>query len=108
MNADTARTITARNNTARDLIARFADVLPAMTGVWRYLDTALADIPALLEANRRLADELTETRLDRANLIAAMRATLAAWADGEPNPLVYLRMELDAPQATPRTRRRRP
>ncbi len=37
--------------------------------------------------------------MDRANLLAAMRATIAAHADGEPDPLYYLRDELNARQA---------
>ena len=47
----------------------------------------------------RLAAELDQVRLDRANLRAAMRATLAAHADGEADPLWYLRDELNAAQA---------
>ena len=46
----------------------------------------------------RLSAERDRARLDRANLRAAMRATLAAHADGEPDPLWYLRDELNAPQ----------
>jgi hypothetical protein len=37
--------------------------------------------------------------MDRANLLAAMRATLAAHADGDPDPLWYLRDELDAAES---------
>jgi hypothetical protein len=53
----------------------------------------LADLVAELA---RLAGELDQARLDRANLRAAMRATLAAHADGEADPLWYLRDELGA------------
>jgi hypothetical protein len=45
-------------------------------------------------------------RLDRANLLAAIRACLAAHADGEPDPLGYLRAELDTPSIPATTRRR--
>jgi hypothetical protein len=45
-------------------------------------------------------------RLDRANLLAAIRATLAADAEGEPDPLGYLRDELDTTGAPAATRRR--
>jgi len=55
------------------------------------------DLAQLVAEITRLADELDRTRLDRANLRAAMRATLAAYADGEPDPLWYLRDELNAP-----------
>jgi hypothetical protein len=34
--------------------------------------------------------------MDRANLLAAMRATMAAHADGEPDPLWYVRDALDS------------
>ena len=54
----------------------------------------------------RLSAELDRTRLDRANLRAAMRATLAAHADGEPDPMWYLRDELDAPESLPADSRR--
>jgi uncharacterized membrane-anchored protein len=42
----------------------------------------------------RLAAELAAARLESANRLAAMRATLGAAADGEPDPLEYLRDEL--------------
>jgi hypothetical protein len=38
--------------------------------------------------------ELDDTRLDRANLLAAARATIGAYLDGESDPLCYLRDEL--------------
>ncbi len=44
----------------------------------------------------RLSAELGRTRLDRANLRAAIRATLIAHADGEPDPMWYIRDALDA------------
>jgi hypothetical protein len=53
----------------------------------------------------RLAAELAATRMDRANLLAAMRATLAADADGESDPLYYLRDELDTRQGRSHGRR---
>ncbi len=63
----------------------------------------LADLVAELA---RLAGDLNQARLDRANLRAAMRAALAAQADGEADPLWYLRDELDAPQSTADASRR--
>jgi hypothetical protein len=42
----------------------------------------------------RLAAELAAARLESANRLAAMRAALGAAADGEPDPLEYLRDEL--------------
>ena len=44
--------------------------------------------------------------LTAANLRAAMRATLAAYAEGEQDPLWYLRDELNAPQASSAASRR--
>jgi hypothetical protein len=64
---------------------------------------ALADCAALAADVARLADELRTTRLDRANLAAAMRATLAAQRDGETDPLWYLRDALRAAPSAPKT-----
>ncbi|NMO50934.1 hypothetical protein HH310_06975 [Actinoplanes sp. TBRC 11911] len=60
---------------------------PTPVAIW----TALADIPVLLAEVHRLADLLSRTRWDFADLLAAARATLAADRDGEPDPLAYLR-----------------
>ena len=106
MNGSGSGEITTRNDIARDIIAGFAAVTPALTGVWRLIDTALADLPAALADLGRVRAELEAVRLDRANLLAAIRATLAADAEGEPDPLAYLRDELDSPGA-PATARRR-
>jgi hypothetical protein len=57
------------------------------------------DLAHLVAELTRLASELDQTRLDRANLRAAMRAALAADADGEADPLWYLRDELDAAES---------
>lgn len=64
----------------------------------------LADLVAELT---RLVGELHQARLNQANLRAAMRAALAAHADGDPDPMWYLRDELNAPQ-TPAEGMRRP
>ena len=77
-----------------------------LAGVWRLIDTALADLPAVLADLGRARAELEAVRLDRANLLAAIRATLAADAEGEPDPLGYLRDELDSTDAPASTRRR--
>ena len=53
-------------------------------------------MPALSVEVARLFAEVQHARLDRANLLAAARATIAAHHDGEPDPLSYLRDELDA------------
>jgi hypothetical protein len=64
------------------------------------------DLAHLVAELTRLAGELDQTRQDRANLRAAMRATLAAHADGEPDPLWYLRDELDAAESAADASRR--
>jgi hypothetical protein len=106
MNADRMTAVTSRNDIARDLIAAFAVIKPNLAGVWRYVDRALTDIPALLAELSRVRAELEAVRLDRANLLAAIRATLAADAEGEDDPLSYLRAELDPPGTPANTRRR--
>jgi len=88
--------ITARNETARRMIAGFSAEMPALAEIWRTLDTALTDNLALSAEITRLSGELAATRLDMANLLAAARATLAASTEGEADPLYYLRDELDA------------
>jgi hypothetical protein len=97
--------ITTRNDVARDIIAGFAAVTPTLAGIWRILDQALADLPAVLTDLSRTRAELEAIRLDRANLLAAIRATLAADAEGEPDALGYLRDELDSTSAPADTRR---
>jgi hypothetical protein len=87
--------IYARNDDARRIVAAAASVLPVASVLWNQVEAALADVPALGAVIARLSAELAATRMDRANLLAAMRATLAAGADGEADPLYYLRDELD-------------
>jgi hypothetical protein len=105
MNTPTANEITTRNDIARDIIAGFAAVTPTLAGVFRLIDTALADLPAVLAVLGLAQAELKAVRLDRANLLAAIRATLAADAEGEPDPLGYLRDELDSTGTPASTRR---
>jgi hypothetical protein len=105
MNRSSATEITTRNDISRDIIAGFAAVMPTLAGVWRLIDTALADMPAVFADLRRGRAELEAVRLDRANLLAAIRAALAADAEGEPDALGYLRDELgyaDAPASSRR------
>jgi hypothetical protein len=90
--------ITTRNDIAHGIIAGFASAAPTLAGVFGFVDSALADVPAVLAELQRTRAELEAARLDRANLLAAMRATIGAYADGEPDPLYYLRDELQARQ----------
>ena len=99
--------ITTRNDIARDIIAGFAAVTPTLADVFRLIDTALADLPAVLAVLGRTRAELEAVPLDRANLLAAIRATLAADAEDEPDPLGYLHDELDSTDAPAATRGRR-
>jgi hypothetical protein len=88
--------VTTINEAARHIVAGFARSTPVLADTWRFLEDALNDVPLIVAEISRLAAELRDTRLDRANLLAAARATLAAHHDGEPDPLFYLRDELDA------------
>jgi hypothetical protein len=106
MNGNPFDEVTTRNDIARDIIAGFAAVTPSLAGAWRHIDTALADLPAVLADVGRVRTELEAVRMDRANLVAAIRAALAAGAEGEPDSLGYLRDELDSPGAPAATRRR--
>ena len=106
MNLSHLAEVTTRNDIARDIIAGFAAVTPTLAGVFRLIDTALADLPAVLAELGRARAELEAVRIDRANVLAAIRATLAADAEGELDPLGYLRDELDSGDATASTRRR--
>jgi hypothetical protein len=99
--------ITTRNDVARDIIAGFAAVTPTLAGVFRLIDAALADLPAALADLGRAKAELEAVRLDRANLLAAIQAARGADAEGEPDPLGYLRDELDSAAAPAAARRRR-
>ena len=85
-----------RNNTARQIIAGFSAAAPTLADIWQQLEAALADVPILSAEITRLRDELASTRLDRANLVAVARAVISAHLDGEPDPLSYLRDELQA------------
>jgi len=88
--------VTARNTDAYQVVTGFASAMPTLADVWDYLQAALDDVPALCAELADLRAELSATRLDRATLLAAARATLAAHHDGEADPLFYLRDELAA------------
>lgn len=88
--------VATRNETARRLVAGFSAAMPTPAEIWRQLGDALNDLSALSDEVTRMSAELAGARLDRANLLAAVRAALAAHDEGEPDPLCYLRDELDA------------
>ncbi|MGV9376558.1 hypothetical protein ACWDRB_12120 [Nonomuraea sp. NPDC003707] len=89
-----------RNTTAAELLTAFAKSAPALDHLWRHIFDALADTPALITDIDRLRAELATARYQRANLIAAIRATLAAHDEGEHDPLFYVRDELHAQHRT--------
>jgi hypothetical protein len=106
--------INTRNDQARDIVAGCALAMPMLADLWRHVDDSLNDavllsalVTRLSAQASRLSDELDRTRLERANLLAAIRAALSALADGEADPLWYLRDELDAAQS-PADASRRP
>ena len=98
--------INTRNTHARHIVAGCALALPSLAGMWQALDDALSDTVTLAAQVTRLSADLDRVRLDRANLRAAMRAALAAHADGEPDPMWYLRDELSARKSLPADSRR--
>lgn len=93
-NAIDLQEVTTRNTGARAIVAGFSEATPTLADIWRYVETALADTPVLVDEITGLRAELVNVRLDRANLVAAMRATINAHHDGEDDPLSYLRDEL--------------
>ena len=88
--------VNARASTAQHIITGFSRATPNLADLWQQVSHSLSDIPILTAELTRLDAELTAVRLDHANLAAAGRATLAAYRLGEPDPLSYLRDELDA------------
>ena len=87
--------VSTRADGAQHIITRFSRAIPNLADLWQQVAHSLSDIPILIAEIGRLASELASTRLDRADLAAAGRATIAAWHDGEPDHLSYLRGELD-------------
>lgn len=86
-----------RNRHACRIVSGCAGAIPALGGLWRPIEGSLSDVPVLISEIIRLRRDLSGARLDRANLAAAARATLAAAGrDTEPDPLWYLRDELAA------------
>jgi hypothetical protein len=90
------REVSARADSAQHIIIGFARAMPSLGDLWQQISYSLSDIPILALEIGRLGTELMVARLHWANLVAAARATLAAHGDGEPDPLFYLRDELDA------------
>jgi hypothetical protein len=88
--------VNARASTAHHIVVGFSRATPNLADLWQQITRSLSDIPILATEITELHEELTGIRLNRANLAAAGRATLAACAGGDPDPLSYLRDELAA------------
>ena len=84
----------ARADSARRVVAGLAAANPTLAEIWQQLNRAIDDVTALGETVAWLTGEVAHTRLDRASLLAAIRVTLQADADGEADPLAYLRDDL--------------
>ncbi len=87
--------VNTRADCAQHIITGFSRAVPHLADLWQQVTHSLSDVPILIAEITRLGGELTSGRLDRADLAAAGLATLAAWHDGEPDHLSYLRGELD-------------
>jgi len=96
--------VMSRNQAARDVVSGFASAMPSLSVAWRHIDAALTDARDLATEVTRLSAELAAARLWHANALAAMRATISAQRDGEPDPLYYIRDELSASQNLSETR----
>jgi hypothetical protein len=96
-----------RNRAAREIVATLSEAMPTIEDLWLRLHAALSDTPVLLSEVNRLVAMLVKVRRDRANLVAAARATLKADRDAEPDALYYLRDELRAQGHLPPDRWRR-
>lgn len=88
--------VNTRNRIASEVVSGFSAATPTLAEIWECVESALADTPILATEVIRLQTELASARLDRANLAAAARATIAAYRDGEQDPLSYLRDEIGA------------
>jgi hypothetical protein len=88
----------------QEVAGRHEGAASALGTLARALDT----IPLLCAEIGRLRARLARALTDLHNLVAAARATLGAHADGEPDPLYYLRDELDAQDQLPPKYRERP
>jgi hypothetical protein len=88
--------VLTRAEHARHIATGFPLTTPALADLRCRVGDALSDIPALAAEVSRLREGLIACRLNRANLAAVGRLTVAAYENGEPDPLAYLRDELRA------------
>jgi hypothetical protein len=88
----------------QEVTSQYDHAVSVMRRLARTLDT----IPRLCAEIGRLRVRLADALNDLHNLIAAARATLGAHSDGEPDPLYYLRDELEAQGQLPSEHGERP
>jgi hypothetical protein len=88
--------VSTRAEHARHIITGFLRAAPTLSDLWRQVNDALSDIPILTAEIVRLRAWLTACRIERANLAAAARITIAAYHNGESDPLACLQDELHA------------
>jgi len=88
--------VSTRADHARHIITGFAVAAPGLADPLRQVSDALSDIPALAAEITGLLARLTACLIDRARLAAAGRMSIAAYGNGEPDPLAHLRNELQA------------
>jgi hypothetical protein len=88
--------VSTRAEHARHIIAGFSRGAPILAALWGQVHESLSDIPHLATDITDLRERLTAVRIERANLAAAGRITIAAFHNGEPDPLSYLQDELHA------------
>ncbi|MFC5186043.1 hypothetical protein [Actinomadura harenae] len=88
-----------KSRIAREIVSYLDDALPSMAELWRRIYAALADTLMLIVEINRLNAANRLLRDDCANLLAAARATLGAADEGtDPDPLYYVRDEVNAQQ----------
>src|SRR5215468_5800388 len=78
------REASSRNRRARRIVTGLSRAVPAVGELWQPIEGSLSDVPVLISEIIRLRREIGAGRLDRANLAAAARASLAAGRDTEP------------------------
>lgn len=78
--------VMSRNQAARDIVSGFASATPTLSMAWQHINAALSDVRDLATEVTRLSAELAAARIWHANAVAAMRATIGAQRDGEPDP----------------------
>ncbi|MEV5574455.1 hypothetical protein AB0L06_30845 [Spirillospora sp. NPDC052269] len=88
-----------KNRIAREVVSYLDDAIPSMAELWWRIYAALADTLMLIVEINRLNAANRGLRTDYVNLLAAARALLGAAEEGtDPDPLYYVRDEVNAQQ----------